>query len=254
MKEPIRHYLTIGNDSKDYVDIAVYIDGYKTPNEEYGPFLQYKDKSPGRISEGISCLSFSIGGFDPAGFEYTPIVELDSVKIYTNESYKFISEKRHSNYIIETYNKKSIDNYPLLKYLRNRGILDRKQKNLSFPKKSITKADFIVMLMKSRGYFYPYGNDHWAEHYLNKAAETGIISTEFLSGIDSSLNNHEMAQILYNLSSDKKIESTYEKLLKVNKQYKYERAIHYAFQNNLIKFDSNTISVTKLVTLEEASK
>ncbi len=254
LDERARHdaSLTIKNDANGFVDISFYIDSYKKPRNQNTPLLAYKDKSPERITEGMTTLSFDVGGYDPAGFRYTPIVELDDIKVYDSENIDRVLKLKNANHSIDLSSLQESEKYELFMYLRNRGILDIKLSNLSSPQESITIADFLVMLMKSQGYNYAYSDTHWANNYIKKAIELGLIDEE--CNIDSTITNHDIALILYNFSNDKSIDTINKQLLDIDVSPVYERAIYYTFQHNLIEYDLDTASIAKMVSLEEASE
>lgn len=228
--------LEISNDKDGYVDLAFYIDSPVMPNKSHKPLLKCKDTSPRRINSGTPTMIFQVGGFDPAGFQFTPIVELLDINAYSIQNFRKITEGEKKNYEtdLSTLGKSYDEN--IYQYLRNKGVID--QKLLTRIKKNnfVTISDFLVMLLRADNYFLSSASGSWDKPYLEKAIDLKLIDQ--LPKGNNPITDFEMASILYRLSKDKSVDTDYLKALKFGAPTVYENAIHYAFQHNWIRFDT----------------
>lgn len=233
---PYKGIVQISNDANNNVDIAFYLDGSMTPNKSLVPLLKYKDSSPKKISKGMSTIAFEVGGFDPVGFQFTPIVELTDVKAYDSNQMKELLKLWSVQYQTDSTKLKSGLEGRYIKYLTNSGILTSKDVTILNQSSNVSLSQAIAIFLKGSANTNPVDLSKSKGNIIEYAKMQHWIDSK--DNPDRPVTTYDMARILYESSPTKTVDLAYKGLLSFKKEPFNAEAFHYAYQNNLMYFDA----------------
>ncbi|WHH58623.1 sialate O-acetylesterase [Petroclostridium sp. X23] len=203
--------LFIQNTYEDNVSIKFYIDGPTNPMKEYKPLLEYTDTSEYRIKSGVTGPAFGTVGYTDSSWGTPPVVRYDNINLYDVHEFEKYEEQLKKYISTNPQDIVSNDAYGQIKYVINRGILDSHPDNTFRPYEHVSVAEFIKMLLTLKGEKYPEDQSDWADHYMNRGIEFGIIKENEFPDYNKAITKYDVALMLTrfngNLTGDKKYAS-----------------------------------------------
>lgn len=188
--------LVIHNTNEGNVNIKFYIDGPTGPMEEYKPLLEYTDSSSYKILSSKAGPAFGMAGYSDDGWGYSPIVRYDNIKLYDLEQYREYEKQLKEYSKVRPKDIKSHEKYGEIKYLINKGFVSGYSDGTFRPNENVSKIEFLKMLINLKGERYPNGKYYWAENYLKRGIELGIIDKNDVIYLNKPITKYDAALMI----------------------------------------------------------
>ncbi|KJS86716.1 MAG: hypothetical protein JM58_06450 [Peptococcaceae bacterium BICA1-8] len=248
--------LVIQNTYEGNVNIKFYIDGPVNPVDEFKPLLEYTDSSPHKISSGVTGPAFGMAGFSDDGWGTSPVVRYDNIRLYDLYQFGKYEEQLKKYALINPNDIKANKAYGEIKYLINRGILDGYPDNNFKPYEFISVAKFLKMLITLKGEKYPEGQSHWADNYINRGIELGIIEKNEFSDYNRPVTKYDVALMITRFNGNPTGDKSYVSFIKDNRLIpdKYLNAVLYTYYEGYLRLNDNfSFTGNSLVNQSEAA-
>ncbi len=246
--------LIVNNTPDGNVNIQFYIDGPIHPMEEYKPLLEYTDSSPYKILTSATGPAFGMTGYSDDGWGYSPSVQYDNIKLFDLQEFKNYESllKKYVSDLPEDIT--TNQDYDTVKYLINKGTLGTYTDHTFRGNNMLSIAEFLAMLVASEGEKYPLGVSHWAENYIKRAIELGMIKDGQLTDYDVPISKFQVAQIITSLKGNKKADKRYLSFIKETIPTEFINDVHYTFQEGYLRLDENfRFNGSQLITRQKAA-
>lgn len=232
--------LVIHNTDEGNVNIRFYIDGPTNPSEEYKPLLEYTDSSPYKILSSKNGPAFGMKGYSDDGWGYSPIVRYDNIKLYDIDEYKKY-EKQLQNY--SSFHPKDINidkEDKEIRYLINKGIVSGYPDDTFRPDENVSIVEFLKMLINLKGERYSTREEDWAENYIERGVELGIVDKDDNWDLNRSLTKYDAALMIRRYLGNPVGDHTYLSLIQDQEEIKDKElleAVLYTYYEGYLRLN-----------------
>lgn len=233
--------LVIQNTVDGKVEIRFYIDGPINPVKKYEPLLKYVDDTEYKILSGVTGPALGTVGYADSGWGTSPVVHYDNVRMYHLNEYKKYEEQLKKYALVNPRDIASDKEYGQIKYLINRGILAGYPDNSFRSKEAVSTAQFLKMLISLKGESYSAGPLHWAENYINRALELGIIKEGEFPDINKPLTRFEAALLITRFYGNPTGDENFYKFIRDNSSVPeiYRNSVIFTFQEGYLRLNDD---------------
>jgi sialate O-acetylesterase len=233
--------LVIQNTPEGNVNIRFYIDGPLNPVKEYKPLLEYTDSSGSKIMSGVIGPSFGMVGYSDAGWGTPPVVRYDNIRLFEMNQFEKYEGELRKNASVNPKDIESINTYGEIKYLINKGVMEAYSDNTFKPGEPITVAQFLKILITLKGEKYSAGNSHWAENYIKRGVELGIITENEFIDYDKPVDRFRAASLITRFYGNPAGDKKYLKFIRdwATIPQEYLNAVLYTYYEGYLRLDDN---------------
>ncbi len=232
--------LVIQNTEDENVHIEFYIDGPTNPAKAYEPLVAYTDSSPYKILESKTGPALGTVGYADDGWGTSPVVRYDNIKLYDIEAYKKYAAQLKNNMAFNPWDINENEKFGEIKYLINRGIIGGFGDNTFRPDKNVTVAEFLKMLITLKGEECPSGKDYWAEHYLSRGIELGLVEEMDYADLEQPLTKYDAALMIFRFNKTPSFDRSLDSLIKDSSTIKDRTLLNaalYSFEKGYLRLD-----------------